>query len=135
MRVATDYTFNVGLKKFRSASVGSHPSVLTDIFDEEKNIVIWQRKLSAAVENQVQDFIDTHNNYRMSLVTGPDSVLSELTKTALVGFLTAVDKHCSLLVYNPTTLRFCLWCSRDTTFNRRADSERAQRRFGTSQTA
>ena len=36
-----------GLLIFRKAAASSHPSVFTDIFEEDINIAIWQRKLSA----------------------------------------------------------------------------------------
>ena len=49
--------------KIRRASHGSEASVLTDIYLEDTNIVIWQRQLSSSLKTSVDDFLKANCNF------------------------------------------------------------------------
>ncbi len=67
--------------KSRKAAVCNHPSIFTDIFEDDTNITIWQRNLSADVENCVEEFLESHSNYHSSLIVKPDTVFKKLIET------------------------------------------------------
>ncbi|WP_018690695.1 DUF1826 domain-containing protein [Algicola sagamiensis] len=62
----------------RFAITGKDPSVLTDIYQEKTNLVIWQRHLSQDISNAVQSLFDQSPNFQASWVVSPDNVGSVL---------------------------------------------------------
>ncbi|MEH6444494.1 MAG: DUF1826 domain-containing protein [Oceanospirillaceae bacterium] len=65
-------------KKERTVSRGSHPKILTDIYQEETNMVIWQRILSSTLTAQVSEIL--LSNAPLQIVKGvtPKSVLFDM---------------------------------------------------------
>lgn len=66
--------------KIRKASIGNEPVTLTDIYEEENNIVIWQRDLSASLKNTVSQFLSVNPDFKTSMTVSPDSVYGSLTE-------------------------------------------------------
>lgn len=65
----------------RKAAISSHRSVFTDIFDDDKNITIWQRDLSTDIENCVGTLVESHNNFQTSLIAKPENIFKKLIET------------------------------------------------------
>ena len=99
--------------KLRRASYGSEAQVLTDIYLEDTNIVIWQRQLSPSLKSSVEAFLQANNNFQSSLTLTPDSVLSSVSQSLgenapyelreNIAFL--VDMFCSLFELKRVGLR------------------------------
>jgi len=53
-------------------------SALTDIYQEEINIAIWQRKLSKKLQDSVNEFLTLQPKFQMAMIVTPKSVLSTL---------------------------------------------------------
>jgi len=64
--------------KSRKAAISHHPSVFTEIYQEDVNIAIWQRDLSNEVDNCVQKLLDTNSNYEKTLVVKPNDAYTKL---------------------------------------------------------
>ena len=65
--------------KLRRASYGSEAQVLTDIYLEDTNIVIWQRQLSPSL--LCRGFLQANNNFQSSLTVTPDTALSSVSQS------------------------------------------------------
>ncbi len=65
----------------RSAAIDDHPSVFTDIYQEDINIAIWKRDLDHEIKNSVDYFLKSHSNYRANLVVNPDTVFDKLIES------------------------------------------------------
>lgn len=59
----------------------NHPEVLTDIYREDTNIVIWQRSLSNTLIEEAQQVIKVNPNLQTSAIVTPDNAESILNKT------------------------------------------------------
>ena len=44
----------------RNAAINDHPSIFTDIYQEDINIAIWERNLAANIKSCVDQFLQTH---------------------------------------------------------------------------
>jgi hypothetical protein len=64
--------------KFRRATQSEAPSVLTDIYEEDSNISIWQRELSAELKAAVKDFLASNQKFQTSMTVTPESGLSSV---------------------------------------------------------
>lgn len=99
--------------KIRRSSYGNEAQVLTDIYLEDTNIVIWQRQLSSSLKSSVEAFLQANNNFQSSLTLTPDSVLSSVSQSLgenapyelreNIAFL--VDMFCSLFELKRVGLR------------------------------
>lgn len=65
--------------KVRRATQGSDPKVLTDIYRETNNIVIWQRELSDTLKYSVDSFLGSNANFQASMTVTPESAVSSLS--------------------------------------------------------
>ena len=85
--------------KPRKAAINNHPSIFTDIYQEDVNIAIWQRDLTTTINSSVDDFLASYNQNRTSLIASPDSVYEKLTKSVSEPFdATALCEDISELV-------------------------------------
>jgi len=50
--------------KIRRAAEGKNPSVFTDIYLEETNIVVWQRELSKTLKESVDSFLESNSTFQ-----------------------------------------------------------------------
>ena len=64
--------------KFRRATQSEAPSVLTDIYEEDTNISIWQRELSAELKASVKDFLASNQTFQTSMTVTPENALSSI---------------------------------------------------------
>jgi len=67
--------------KTRKAAISNHPSIFTDIFEDDANIAIWQRDLSADIESCVDKLLESNNNFQASLIATPDNIFNKLIET------------------------------------------------------
>ena len=65
----------------RKAAINDHPSIFTDIYQEDINIAIWERNLAANIKSCVDQFLQTHGNYQTSLIVKPDTVFNKLVES------------------------------------------------------
>ncbi|USD67202.1 DUF1826 domain-containing protein [Vibrio sp. SCSIO 43136] len=88
--------------KVRCSAQGGSPMVLTDIYQQEVNIAIWQRTLSQSLQREVDEFLRVYPNFQKSLVLSPHQASAELYKV--------IDEvKCDELIENITELidMFC----------------------------
>ena len=64
--------------KIRRAAEGKNPSVFTDIYLEETNIVVWQRELSKTLKESVDSFLESNSTFQASMTVTPESALSSV---------------------------------------------------------
>ena len=64
--------------KFRRVTQSEAPSVLTDIYEEDNNISIWQRKLSEELKASVKDFLASNQKFQTSMIVTPENALSNV---------------------------------------------------------
>jgi len=60
------------------AVIDDHPSIFTDIYQEDVNIVVWKRNLSAEVQTSVINLIENHDALQTSLIATPDDTYKKL---------------------------------------------------------
>ena len=65
--------------KIRRAAQSRESEVLTDIYHEQTNIVIWHRELSETLKNSVSTFLDSNSSFQTSMTVTPQSALSRLS--------------------------------------------------------
>lgn len=65
--------------KIRRAVQSRELEVLTDIYHEQTNIVIWQRELSETLKNSVSTFLESNSSFQTSMTVTPQSVLSSIS--------------------------------------------------------
>ncbi len=111
----TDY--NETLKAVTSLAVGQSHGILTDIYQEDINIVVWQRNLTAALQHAVSGIIDANHSLEVKTSVKPQEALlttaKELGSTAgayLLGENIAeiVDMFCCLFDLKKAGLRLAL---------------------------
>ena len=66
--------------RVRSASTGSDPLIFTDIYQEENNIVTWQRELPKSLKNTVSQFLASNPTFQISMTVSPDRAFSSLSE-------------------------------------------------------
>lgn len=67
-------------KKYRRAVIGKSPEVFTDIYLEQINIVVWQRRLSDTLQADVTRFLVSNPSFQISITVTPQNVLSRIRK-------------------------------------------------------
>ncbi len=67
--------------KYSRSAISDHPSVFTDVYEEEINIAIWKRDVTADIEKFVDKFLQSHGDYQASLVVKPDTVFNQLIES------------------------------------------------------
>jgi hypothetical protein len=82
----------------RHAVRGNHPAVLTDVYEETANIVIWQRQLTDGLKQEVHDFVAGRQRPYLSMLVTPKEAPMALSK-ALGGssFIQLREDICELL--------------------------------------
>ena len=66
--------------KRRGASIDQDPLILTDIYKEDVNIVIWQRALSEKLSNVVQELIETRPKLQTAMTVTPQDALARMKR-------------------------------------------------------
>lgn len=65
--------------KVRHAAYGNESRVLTDIYLDKTNIVIWQRELSESLKSSVASFLQANPSFQASMTVSPESALTSLS--------------------------------------------------------
>ena len=87
-----------------TVSGSDHPSVFTDIFQDQHNIAIWQRDLPSKLKSDAENLLASGKLLEISLVVTPQNCLAEM-KQALQEFA-----HTDVLIEDITRL-VNLFCS------------------------
>jgi len=67
-----------GEQKVRYAAFGEGPTILTDIFKDDINLVVWQRRLTRSLLNLVTEFLAIKPNFQSSLTVTPQSAIASV---------------------------------------------------------
>ncbi len=99
----------------RRSVIGEHPASFIDLYQEDTNIVIWQRKLNDALQESVARFLTTNTYFKSVMTVTPDSTYEAVIE-ALGRFDGAdvisedvallVDMFCCLFELKRAGLRF-----------------------------
>ena len=65
-------------KKERTVSLGNEPQILTDIYQESPNMVIWQRTLSSTLNSTVNELLLSDKSLEIVSAVTPKTALFEL---------------------------------------------------------
>ena len=84
--------------KIRHSIKGKDPLILSEIYQEKINIVVWQRTLDERLKNLVSRFVRNNNSFQMNMVVTPTNVFSRVNES--LGNPTWIDlsKNISKLV-------------------------------------
>ena len=66
--------------KTRSPAYGDEPKVLADIYQEDVNIAIWQRTISASLEHALEDYLAAGPPLEIAMTVSPDSAHDQVSK-------------------------------------------------------
>lgn len=98
----------------RYAMTGSSHEIMTDIYQENTNIVIWQRQMTDALVSSAAEIVQTKPALQTSLIVTPDSVFASVhnalseTDTSVVlakDIAQLVDMFCCLFDLKRAGLR------------------------------
>lgn len=64
--------------KLRRAAQDNEAAIFTDIYREDTNIAIWQRQLSASLQEAVQRFLASKTSFQTSLTVSPQSAFDNI---------------------------------------------------------
>jgi len=67
-----------GSGKIRRSVIGTEPTVLADVYEEETNIAIWQRALANDLNTSVSDFVKAYPSFQTSITVTPANVHSAI---------------------------------------------------------
>ena len=112
IRTAISKPFVPAREKSRRAAQSSEPNILTDIYQEENNIVIWQREISATLKNSVNELLISNPNIQTTINVTPQSAFSNLNESLGTSqnelsenIAELVDMFCCLFELKRTGLR------------------------------
>ncbi len=74
-------TLTTAPEKFRRAALGKEAAILTDIYQEETNIAVWQRELSTTLQIAVNNFLVSHPTFQMAMTVSPQSALASISES------------------------------------------------------
>ncbi len=74
-------TTNIDNNRLRIASISDQPEILTDIYREETNIVVWQRNLPSDFQSELHRFLESSSSFQIATAVTPQSVLSALIES------------------------------------------------------
>lgn len=97
----------------RRTAVGTEPLVMTDIYERDCNIAVWQRQLSTELERDISALLQNNTRLQSSMVVSPDTVhksirqaLGKNSSDALCDDIAQlVDMFCCLFDLQRTGLR------------------------------
>jgi len=68
-------------KTYRHGVKNKHPTILSDIYQSEINIAIWQRKLPATLQNSVKTFLTLNPIFQKKMILTPQDALSRVRES------------------------------------------------------
>ena len=85
--------------KARRSAIAKSPQVLTDIYEDDINLAVWQSDLPSNVELCVQDLICQKPHFKAIMTVTPSDVLEHITESfSGIASSQALCQHISLLV-------------------------------------
>lgn len=82
--------------QFRRAVQSEEPGIFADIYQEETNIAIWRRELSATLQDSVKDFLAANPRFETAMTTTPQRALSNVSES--LGVTTELSENIAELV-------------------------------------
>ncbi len=73
------HTIEYPNESHRYTSISKSASVLTDIYDDEINLAVWQRKISSEVSKDISNIIRDSVFLRVVIAASPKNIAEELT--------------------------------------------------------
>jgi len=64
LRKSEPRSFFSGKNKIRRLSIEDKPTVFTDVYLEDTNIVVWQRTLSQDLKHEIDDFLSKNDSFQ-----------------------------------------------------------------------
>jgi hypothetical protein len=101
----------------RKTAMSDKPSVLTDIYDDQVNLVVWQNTLTNTVNQDIKQLLVEATHLKAILTATPDNIVSELSehshslndKHSLCQYIsTLVDMFCTLFELKAVGLRLTI---------------------------
>ncbi|MEM7465590.1 MAG: DUF1826 domain-containing protein [Pseudomonadota bacterium] len=65
----------------KRAAEGTEPIVLSEVYDENTNIVIWKRSLSSTLKQSVDEFLHSNQYFETELLVSPEKALSNIRRS------------------------------------------------------
>lgn len=65
----------------RRSAQGEDPLIFTEIYEEETNIVTWQRELPATLQVAMREFLASHPNFKAVMAVSTQSAFSSIGET------------------------------------------------------
>lgn len=84
--------------KLRTASKGSEPSTLTDIYRDDVNMAIWQRALPSSIHQAVAGFATQHTQFQASMTVTANTAYESICEAFSDQALDEVSRNISELV-------------------------------------
>ena len=84
--------------KSRQAVQGKESKVLTNIYQEETNIVVWQRELPEALQNFIMDFVAANPTFQTQMSVTPQNAFSSISKLLGISSQSELSENIAELV-------------------------------------
>lgn len=102
--------------KIRNCSTANSPLVFADIYEEDINMSIWQRKLEASLQKSVHEFIRSQARFQVAMTVSPENTARALMDEFATpehadlaeDIAELVDMFCSLFDLTQTGLRLAV---------------------------
>ncbi len=79
------------LSSDKQAYISHELEALTDIYQEDSNIVVWQRNFSQKFKNCITDFLESNPTFQLSIILSPTNAIDVIHK-----YLGGNDKYIEL---------------------------------------
>ncbi len=89
---------SVARGKRRFASRSNAPAVLADIYQEDTNIVIWERELSTELKDSIEDVSALNNGFETAMTVTPQCALSSISEALGTTTRSELSKNIAELV-------------------------------------
>ena len=73
--------FEIMPKFYRHKAQDNHPTVLSDIYQTDINIAIWQRKLPTVLQSSVKTFLELNPTFQTKMILTPQDALSLVSES------------------------------------------------------
>ena len=80
IEASSPQAFEVEPEKIRRAATSQTPNILTDIYQDETNIAIWQRELSSTLQQTIDEFVIANPTFQSTMTVSPQNALAHLSK-------------------------------------------------------
>jgi hypothetical protein len=67
--------------KFRCMTESDEPTIFTDVYRQDTNIIIWRRELSATFQQAIDKFLKTNCAFQTVMTVTPQNALNSISET------------------------------------------------------